>query len=171
MIYLSHKFVKMDTLKEEKIDKNEMNSMIDAYLNNYIEPPYKDLYYTDYSKGRIYYNYETINKIIEEKREDLNEKIKRLDQFQYLVTKHSFPLKYDEYLFELLKSKNKLFYDIMNDNCQYLRGTDFPVKIPLWTEDNIPDDVDHKFCAQMPTGLELCHSCKYFIKIIQEYKK
>ncbi|ARF09625.1 hypothetical protein Indivirus_2_4 [Indivirus ILV1] len=156
----------MDTSKEE-IDKNEMNIMIDSYLNNYIEPPYKHLYYTDYFKGRMYYNYETIGKIIEEKREDLADKMRRLDKFQYLVIKHSFPSKYNEYLLELLKSKNKLFYEIMNDECEYVRGINFPVKIPLWSEDNNTDE----FCATTPTGLKLCDSCKYYLQVIQEYKK
>ena len=157
----------MDTSEEEKIDKNEMNMMIDSYINNYIEPQYKHLYYTIYSEDRIDYNYKTVNKIIKEKREDLIDKLKRLDQFEYLVIKHSFPLKYDEYLIELLKSKNKLFYDIMNNECEYLRGKDKPVKIPLWSDDNNTDEL----CTTTPTGLKLCDSCKCFLQIIQEYKK
>ena len=157
----------MDTSEEEKIDKNEMNMMIDNYINNYIEPQYKHLYYTIYCGDRIDYNYDTVNKLIEEKRADLVDKLKRLDQYQYLIIKNSFPEKYNEYLIELLKSKNKLFYDIMNNECEYLRGKDKPVKIPLWSDDNNTDE----FCTATPNGLELCQSCKCFLQIIQEYKK
>lgn len=152
-------------------EENEMNTMIDAYIHNCIEPPYNGLYYTDYYRGRINYSYDVTNKIIRKRKEELNEQIKRLDNFQYLIIKHSFPSKYDEYLFELLKAKNNIFYEIMNNNCEYLRGIKYPLEIPLWNEDNIPDKIDNEYCTMTPTGLMLCENCKHFLLIIQNYKK
>jgi len=142
-------------------DPTEMNKMIDAYLNNGIPPSYNHLYYDDYFKGRIYYDYENTNKIIEEKRIDLQDKLQRLNEFQYLCNKNSFPENYKTYLFSLLQSKNKLFYDIMNEECEYINHT-------IWDESNV--DLGYDYCALTPHGTELCENCRYYMNIVKRYK-
>ena len=137
---------------------NTIDTIINRYLDNCSEPPYQNL---------CHYDYEIFNKIIEEKRTDLEEKMQRLDKFQDLINHRSFPLKHYEIQFKLLKSKPKVFYEIMNDECKYVRGKDEPVKILLWSENNNTDE----FCTATPTGLKLCDSCKYYLRVIQEYKK
>ena len=150
-----------------QIDTAPLNNVINIYLSNGIRPSEK-LYYDDYYKGRIYYDAESTNKIIEDKRKDLEEQLERLAEFKYLVNKNSFSEKYKEYLFGLLKSGDNMFYKIMNKECVYFpRGTTFPLAIPLWDEIQV-DCAD--YCGYTPTGVILCDHCKYYVDVIKEYK-
>ena len=126
---------------EIKVDPKEMKHLIDNFLDYSIEPDYKNLYYEDPIKGRIYYDQQVINEFIEKYRAELKEKLYNLDKFQYLINKNSFPENHENYLCTLLQSNNKLFYELMNDGCDYHRGTDFA---PFWDENNIELD-DYMF--------------------------
>lgn len=100
--------------------------------------------------------------MIEDRRLDLQDKLHRLNQFQYLCSKNSFPESYDDYLFSLIKSKNNFFYEIMNQECEYSSHT-------LWDETNV--DMGYDYCTLTPHGTELCTRCSYHMDVIKRYKE
>jgi hypothetical protein len=97
--------------------------------------------------------------------------LERLDEFKYLVNKKAFPEKYKEYLFELLKSKDKKFYEIMNKECEYPHKHLYPIPTELWNEVNVTLDVEYLYCAHSMTESILCDNCRFYLNIIKEYKE
>ena len=136
----------------------QMNIYIDNYLNRSIEPDYKNLSYDSNKdinfRDMIYYNHQTTNKIMDKYRENLYERINKLDKLQYLVNKNSFPDDNKDYLSKMLESNPTKFYRIMNDQRQY--------KINQWTSENRKTN----YCHQNT----ICESCKPFIEIIDQLK-
>jgi len=161
----SVKFIRGDF----EMDPTELNQWCRIFVKNGIEPEYENFYYTNF-RERIYYDHETTNKTIEEKRKELQMQLERLDEFEYLVNKKVFPEKYKEYLFGLLKSKNKKFYEIMNKECEYLRPTNFPLPVPLWDEIGVSCDENYLYCTYTMTEPILCKTCKYYLDVTKEYK-
>lgn len=149
-----------------EIDKTEMNDMIESYLHNFIEPSYKHLYYQDHCKGKIWYDYNITMQCIQNKRDELTEQLWRLNNLEYLMMKNSFPEKYKEYLFKMLKNENSKFYEIMNKECKYQRGTSMA---PYWNKDNA--EICPEYCTLTSHGIEICKSCKYYLDFIKEYKE
>lgn len=153
-----------------ELDPTELNEWIKLFLKYGIEPDYKDFYYTDF-REHIYYDHKTTTKAIEDKRKELQMQLGRLDEFKYLVNKKAFPEKYKEYLFGLLKSKDKKFYDIMNKECEFPRPSNLSVPVPLWDENEVCLDEKDLYCGFTMTQLVLCDSCKYYLNVIKEFKK
>lgn len=139
--------------------KDTIERYIWDYTSYGIEPDYSLEYQkTPYEKSK--YSLQEATAAIEQHRQELQEKLHRLDEFQYLIMKKSFPDKFPDYVRELAKKKHPFLYEKMNEECQYLRGDS---RCPLWTCDNIfmnycrDHDVD---------GLSTCKSCRFFLDII-----
>jgi hypothetical protein len=142
-----------------KYDPTEMNKWIDNYLNHWIEPSYNNLYYHDHFKGIIYYDYDTTNEIIEKYRSDLQEKLEKINKLKHLMTKHSFPEKYEDYLLDLLDTNNKLFYQWMNEECEYDNNN--------WCEDNLKMN----YCYKEDKNYINCKSCGFYLDLIDRKRR
>jgi hypothetical protein len=147
-----------------EIDKSEMNKLIENYLNHFIEPSYQHLYYDNDPKGRIWYNYNITMQCIQNKGDELNEQTWRLNNFQYLIIKNSFPDKFKDYLFQLLTQENQKYYNIMNKECKYRHGQ---IMEPYWTKSTAA--MQPEYCILTIHGPVMCQNCKYYLDVIKEH--
>lgn len=153
---------------EPDYENSTMHKWIQNYLYYHVEPDYEDLCYftdTDGYGEQIFYNYKTANKIIDQYRTNLQEKLQKklteLDRFQYLINKNSFANDRKENLINLLDSDLDLFLDKMNKECEY---TD-PNKTN-WTECKLDGS---GYCCEKDGNRIICQNCKFFLNAANEH--
>ena len=151
----------MDYMESQIEPEDSLIQCIRNYLNHYVEPDYKNLTYQKNHYTKEKYDHETANNIIKEHRQFLEDRLKRLDEFQFFVNKNSFPDKFNDYLLRLLTINSEVFYEMMNKDCEEPRQNDSD----LWQEKWTPNNLDINYCKDG----KYCDSCQNYINIIGEY--
>lgn len=142
--------------------EDSMIQCIKNYLNHYVEPEYKHLTYQKDYYIREKYDYHTANRIIEDYRTDLEDKLIRLNEFQFLINKNSFPDNFKEYLFTLMTTNRDLVYSMMNKNCKEPRKNNSDYLMSEWT----PCNINNNYCT---FNHYICDNCQFYINVINEY--
>lgn len=154
---------KVKLFDENTINKKELEILIDEYLNDFLEPNFEELSNnSNLLDGKNYYAYKTIKNVINKRKVSLQEDLKQLDFLEYLFNKNLFPVYYQGYICRLIETNNNLIYRIMNNECQYTRGTE---EAPYWNEINVNLDT---YCYKPVLGSIVCKKCNHYLDLIKK---